>query len=196
MKKLFLGLAVIAGSLVLAQEKSASSPITFGAKAGLNISYLGSGGGVRNSKVGFNAGGFANIPVGSSFSLQPEILYSQYGGEDSGSSSIHLDYIAVPVMLQYNLTPGFYFEAGSEFGILVNDKLKTNQLGTDQTTTTKLNNVSKFNFGLGIGAGYYFTPNFGANIRYVAGVTDIAKKNSGSSFTNNVLQIGVSYKFK
>ena len=172
MKKLFLGLGLVAGSLAFAQ--------TFGAKAGMNVSSLSNNGGLEDSKskIGFNAGLFMNAPLAESFSIQPEVLYSQYGskgnytlGGDKYSSASHLDYIAVPVMFQYNATPEFYLEAGPEFG---------------------------FNFGVGIGAGYFFTPQIGLTARYVAGFTDIAKdRPSGSdAIKNNVFQVGLAFKFK
>lgn len=53
-----------------------------------------------------------------------------------------------------------------------------------------------FDFGLGLGAGYYFTPNIGVNVRYVAGLTDIAKNRiGGDSSKNGVFQLGLAYKF-
>ena len=58
-------------------------------------------------------------------------------------------------------------------------------------------NINGFNLGLGIGAGYYFTPNVGLTARYVAGLTDVAKNRpSGSdAVRNNTFQVGLAYKF-
>ena len=55
-----------------------------------------------------------------------------------------------------------------------------------------------FNLGLGLGAVYYFTPNIGVTVRYVAGLTDIAKNRPAGSdaIKNNVFQVGLAYKFK
>ena len=57
--------------------------------------------------------------------------------------------------------------------------------------------LNNFNFGLGLGAGYYFTPNVGLTARYVAGFTDIYKdgQNAGDAVKNNVFQVGLAYKF-
>lgn len=211
MKKLILGLAVTASSLAFAQQtpSSSSNPVTFGVKGGMNVSSLSKDEGLddQKSKIGFNAGVFANIPIAESFSIQPEVLYSQYGekseykiGNTNYSASTKLDYITVPVMFQYNLIPNLYVEAGPEFGFMVSakNKFKNESTGNSTESENYKDNLSTFNFGIGLGAGYYFTPNFGVTARYVAGVTDIAKdRPNGSDATrNNTFQVGLAYKFK
>ncbi|RMZ60254.1 PorT family protein [Chryseobacterium nematophagum] len=210
MKKLILGLSVTMSSLAFAQttptNTPSSSPISFGIKGGMNVSSFSKDATVdsQKSKIGFNAGVFANIPVASSFSVQPEVLYSQYGEKSNYnvlgnkvSASTKLDYIAVPVMFQYNALPNLYVEAGPEFGFLVSAKNKYTVDATGQSTTTAdfKDNLNTFNLGIGLGAGYYFTPNIGLTARYVAGVTDIIKNNSGDSVRNNLFQVGLAYKF-
>lgn len=183
MKKLFLGIGLMAGSFMFAQQ--------FGAKAGLNVSSMQGFDGTK-AKTGFHAGLFMNAPIAESFSIQPEILYSQYGAKENegNSNSINLDYITVPVMFQYNATPEFYLEAGPELGLLISSKLKVNNETIDMKDETE-----SFNLGLGLGAGYYFTPNIGLSARYVAGFTDVIKDNVGDAVKNNVFQVGLNYKF-
>jgi len=229
MKKLILGLAVTASSLAFAQTtttKSMSSDVRFGIKGGMNVSSLSKDAGLEDqkSKIGFNAGVFATIPVAESFSIQPEVLYSQYGAKIESvdeftalgtttrnveSYSTNLDYLAVPVMFQYNFVPNFYVEAGPEFGFLLGaknkgDRTTTTTTGSTTTTTSasykddiNKDNLNTFNFGVGIGAGYYFTDNIGITARYVAGVTDVAKDRPSNSdaVRNNTFQVGLSYKF-
>ncbi|AZB26324.1 MULTISPECIES: porin family protein [Chryseobacterium] len=194
MKKILLGLALVAGTFSFAQKTSnntASSPVRFGLKAGLNVSTISNYD--VNSKAGFYAGAFATIPVAQDFSVQPEVLYSGVGAKSKHDSSdkLNLDYIAVPVMFQYNALPNLYVEAGPQFGFLVSAKSKFNNGSVDVKDATK-----GFDFGLGLGAGYYFTPNIGVNLRYVAGLTDIVKDRiGGDSAKNGVFQAGLSYKF-
>lgn len=230
MKKLILGLAVTASSLAFAQttttKSTSSSDIRFGIKGGMNVSSLSEDAGLEDqkSKIGFNAGVFATIPVAESFSIQPEILYSQYGAKIESkdeftvlgtttrnveSFSTNLDYLSVPVMFQYNFVPNFYVEAGPEFGFLLSAKNKGDRTttvtnGTSSSTTNvsytddiDKDNLNTFNFGIGIGAGYYFTDNIGLTARYVAGVTDLAKDrpNGSDAVRNNTFQVGVAYKF-
>lgn len=203
MKKLFLGAAIAMSSLAFAQQ--------FGIKAGMNVSSVSTEESLsdQGSKIGFNAGVFMNAPLATNFSIQPELLYSQMGDKydttmpisgDKISGSRHLDYITLPVMFQYNATPAFYLEAGPEFGLLVSAKDKAKNETTNTTIAESENykdDLNGFNVGLGLGAGYYFTPNVGITARYVAGLTDIAKdRPEGSdSAKNNVFQVGLAYKF-
>ncbi|MEC5158158.1 porin family protein [Chryseobacterium sp. MP_3.2] len=201
MKKLILGAAVAMSSLAFAQQ--------FGVKAGMNVSSLSTEEGLsdQGSKIGFNAGVFMNAPIATNFSIQPELLYSQMGEKynqtiagTTYARSRHLDYIALPVMFQYNATPAFYLEAGPELGLLVSAKNKyTNESANDTLAESDnyKDNLNGFNVGLGLGAGYYFTPQIGVTARYVAGLTDIFKdgQNSGDSVKNNVFQVGLAYKF-
>jgi len=222
MKKLILGIAVLSTTLAFAQttpsSSSSMSSVRFGVKAGMNVSSLSKDAGLEDqkSKIGFNAGVFANIPVAESFSIQPELLYNQLGSKVENSYTIagittresystNFDYITVPVMFQYNFVPNFYLEAGPEFGLMVGAKNKGDRTTTGGGTTTMVSytddidkdNLNTFNFGVGIGAGYYFTDNLGVTARYVAGVTDVAKdRPSGSdAIRNNNFQVGLAYKF-
>ncbi|WP_343658397.1 porin family protein [Chryseobacterium sp.] len=196
MKKLILGLALVAGTFTFAQKTStstssaSSSPVRFGLKAGLNISSISNSN--ANSKAGFYGGVFANIPVAQDFSVQPEVLYSGQGAKAKSNSNVKLntDYIAVPVMLQYNLIPNLYVEAGPQFAFLISAKGKDNNASVDVKDDFKT-----FDFGLGLGAGYYFTQNIGVNVRYTAGLSKIAKEDDGDSSRNGVFQIGLAYKF-
>lgn len=228
MKKLILGLAFAGSLLVNAQEKTkSSSPVTFGVKGGFNASTLTkSDDGYDNDqklKPGFHAGVFVNIPVAAKFSVQPEVLFNQLGSKTEDKYTFRspsqtftqeydykmtLNYFAVPVMVQYNILPQLYVEAGPEFGLLLGGRSKGDEThtetigGTTVTTTNEYSNkipmklYNKFNFGIGIGAGYYFTQSFGVTARFTAGITDIIKDNGGDAVRNNAFQVGVAYKFK
>lgn len=204
MKKLVLGAALAASSLTFAQQ--------FGVKAGMNVASISKDGGLSDtsSKIGFNAGVFMNAPLAENFSIQPEVLYNDlgskitYGQNDKNSFSTNLGYIAVPVMFQYNATPEFYLEAGPQFSFLVSAKNKLKDGNNNSTVTdwTKLakDNLNTFDFGLGLGAGYYFTPEVGLTVRYVAGLTNIGKDDNiyGVPYKdskNNVFQVGLAFKF-
>lgn len=215
MKKLILGIAVIMSGAALAQTTTPSSSmgmsdVRFGIKAGMNVSSLTDEAGLddQGSKIGFNAGVFATIPVAESFSIQPELLYTQYGDKyddttiagNRYSIARNHDYLAIPVMFQYNFVPNFYLEAGPEFGFLVNAKQKLKNETQNETISLSddyKESLSTFNLGIGIGAGYYFTDNIGITARYVAGVTDVAEDRAANTdaIRNNVFQVGLAYKF-
>ncbi|MBB4805484.1 hypothetical protein HNP38_000756 [Chryseobacterium defluvii] len=185
MKKVLLGLALVAGSMTFAQK--------FGVKGGLNVSTISDG--ESEAKAGFYGGAFVNVPVAKDFSVQPEVLYNGVGAKADGIDNlkVNLSYISVPVMFQYNATPALYLEAGPQFSFLIDSKFKYQSVSVDGNDYIK-----GFDFGIGLGAGYYFTPNIGVTARYVAGITDIGKEVQGiqPEGKNNVFQVGVAYKFK
>lgn len=164
MKKLFLGLALTAGTLAFAQEsttvntsplKKDVQPVRFGIKAGGNSAYFSAQEfGMNSQKLGFHAGAFVNIPVSKQFSIQPEVLYNQMGARDVISNSpiengnvkvqdkVTMNYISVPLMVQMRPMDKFYVEAGPEFSYFINGKNKgdvtrTTTTGGITTTTTQ-----------------------------------------------------------
>ena len=199
MKKLFLGLSIAASSLVFSQQ--------FGIKGGMNVSTISDEGfDDTKSKVGYYAGVFMNVPVSESFSIQPEVLYNNLGSKVSYtvsgttySSTLNLDYVAVPVMFQYKATPQFYLEAGPEFGFLVNAKQKFDNGSSSIVTELDKEDFNSFNMGIGLGLGFDISKNVGLNARYVAGFSDVTKPSSDPSTNaknkNNTFQVGLNFKF-
>lgn len=173
MKKLFLGLAVAAGSLAFAQETKTTptvttvnnqkDPIRFGIKGGGNAaSFNDQDVSLNNQKLGFHAGVFVNIPISQKLSLQPEVLYNQLGSKSvlsstdvtNGSTTVKtkndysttLNYVSVPLMLQMRPTKNFYIEAGPEFSYFINGKNKGEsrvESTTGGITTTTTSSVSE-----------------------------------------------------
>lgn len=116
----------------------------------ITLSFCGRYGYDNNEKIkaGFHTGVFANIPVSYKFSIQPELLFSQLGSKSdynyrtsSGNYRITqhydystiLNYLSLPVMVQYNILPQLYVEAAPEFGYLLGGKTKEG-LTTIETT--------------------------------------------------------------
>ena len=183
MKKLFL-----VGALALFGAMNAQ--VKYGAKAGLNIATLNGDVEGAKSLVGFHVGGFAQIPLAAKFTFQPEVVYSAQGAkEDGGDGKINLGYINVPLMFKYAIAEKFNVEAGPQIGFLVSAKEKYN--GNSDDIKDQLNSVD---FSIGLGASYDFTQNLSADVRYNAGVSNIAKE-SDSKIRNGVFQIGLGYKF-
>ena len=173
MNKLFLGLALVAGTLALAQETTPmgvspmplnkKEPVRFGIKGGGNASQFSEQQlNAKNQKIGFNAGVFVNIPLSRKFALQPEVLYNQMGAKSvlsdmeitNGNTSIRtkqdytttLNYISVPVMLQMKPADNFYIEAGPEVSYFLDGKNKGEQIistTTSGTTTTQTQSASE-----------------------------------------------------
>lgn len=171
MKKLFLGMAVAAGSFVFAQEVETVSvqpmktkePVRFGIKGAASATQFSEQQlNAKNQKLGFNAGVFVNVPLSQKFALQPEVLYNQMGAKSvisdtevtTGTTSVRtkndftttLNYISVPVMLQMKPADNFYIEAGPEVSYFVDGKNKGEQTVTTTlagTTTTQTQSSSE-----------------------------------------------------
>lgn len=196
MKKFFglLGLAIA----------SVSYAQSFGVKGGLNISTVSQ---ERewtdsNSKLGYYAGVYMHAPVNNAFSIQPELIYNNMGVKyDNGNTShtLNLDYIAMPIMFQFEPIPKLYFEAGPQFGFLVGNKNKYEN--NNKTIIEKDKDAyNQFDLNAGIGLGFRFN-NMAIGARYLIGFTDIKKSgstswsNSEKQLRNSGLQIGLQYGF-
>lgn len=207
MKKIILSsLFVLAVSFAYAQKAE------FGIKGGLNSSdFNGDTDGVDlKSRIGFNVGAFVSIQLAEKIILQPEILYSTQGAKAenvtapiddmlfTGDIKFNLSYINVPVMIKYYVSDKFNFEAGPQIGFLTSAETSTKLDGYSQTFDEDAKKYfESVDFGLNFGAGYDFTKNFSAGVRYNLGLSNILKTEQGddSESQNSVFSISVGYKF-
>jgi Outer membrane protein beta-barrel domain len=198
MKKLIVSSA----ALLLIVTAGIAQDVSFGAKAGINVSNQkftsGSGGGSQtgDSKVGLAIGGFAEIGVSDNFAIQPELLYSQMGTKDKSTSfTVNVDYIAIPVLAKYR-NSGFGVYAGPQIGILANAKYK----GGGSSISAK-DDYKSIDFDGVFGAEYTFEPGIVISARYLFGLANIAKTGTNSNYesgdkvTNSAFNITVGYVF-
>jgi len=111
---------------------------TIGVKGGLNVSDISTDipdiESVKESKTGFVGGAYVNLPLGSTFAIQPEALYSQQGfkGTDPDlagyEAQFKINYFQIPVLLKAQfpsgtIRPAVYagpvvsFESSCKFGV-------------------------------------------------------------------------------
>lgn len=196
MKKFFGLLGLLTISVAYSQS--------FGVKGGVNISTVSkeNGWSDTNSKIGYYAGVYMYAPVNSVFSIQPELIYNNMGVKYENSKTSHtlnLDYIAMPIMFQFQPVPKFYLEVGPQLGFLVANKNKYEN--NNKTIIEKDKDAyNQFDLSVGLGLGFKFN-NMAIGVRYLAGFTDIKKNgstswnNSDKQLRNNGLQIGLQYGF-
>ncbi|SEW35667.1 porin family protein [Chitinophaga arvensicola] len=193
MKKLILSGVLAIGTMLAVQAQT----VKFGVKGGLNISKLTN---TDDSKTlaGFNAGGLVNIGLNESWAIQPEVLYSTQGSKAKtfgawgllpSEASLKLNYINVPVMVQYSIVPAFYLEAGPQVGFLTAAHLKYGSINKDVKDGMK-----SVDFGIGFGFGYKFDMGLGVSGRYNFGLTNVYDNDNQDS-KNSVAQIGLFYTF-
>ena len=187
MKKVFL-FVVCAVSFAVA-----SAQVSFGIKGGANLANL-SGEDVEDNKakIGFHVGGLVQIPVATSFSVQPELYYSDQGAkfeEEGDDYNLNLGYLNVPVLAKYTSTSGFYGQTGPQLGFLMSAKVKADGEKVDVKDSFKSTDFS-WVFGLG----YQTSSNVGIDLRYNLGLGNIADSDD-AKVKNSVFQLGVYYVF-
>jgi hypothetical protein len=222
MKKISLfALALSTGLAVFAQDdKPARTPMAvktfWGVKGGVNLASLEldddntTTNFSTNSKTSFHVGVFANIPLGASWRLQPELLYIGQGSKVEGTPlvgsmtstdryELDFDYIALPVMVQYKTMGGFFVEAGPQFAYLTTAR-QDNQTGTDPDIKD-LGLVKKIDVALLGGIGYTSRIGLGAHATYIHGLTNVYNTDDAPAGTsdrevsNRGIKIGLHYMF-
>ncbi|MDQ6472243.1 porin family protein [Flavobacterium sp. LHD-80] len=200
MKKIILAaIAVMTFGFANAQS------VKFGIKGGVNLSTFTGDVEDASSKVGFQVGGFAEFKFSDKFAIQPELLYSLQGAkfDEKGDSytykeNIHASYLNIPVMARYYVVNKLSIEAGPQIGFLLSAKDKWESLENGEKYTGKENIKDSFksvDFGLNIGAGYDFTENVSAGIRYNFGLSNISDFEDAGKIHNNVISLNLGYKF-
>lgn len=193
MKKIFvLAISVLSGTVLFAQDAP-----KFGLKGGLNIATTtNSSGGSRDNKLGLHVGGLAHIHLSPQLALQPEIVYSSQGAKytiSNGEHQLNLNYINIPVQLQYMFDNGFRLQTGPQLGFLVGvkDMLEGHETGIFTSNDFKSTDVS-WSFGLG----YLTYSGFGLDGRYNLGLSNInGDPDRTAKVHNSVFQLGVFYMF-
>lgn len=147
--------------------------VNIGVKGGLNAYTIN--GGNFDPKLGVHVGLLGHIHLTEKFGLQPEINYSVQGAKFGNSDNkLNLEYINVPILLQYMFNNGFRLQAGPQVGFLASANTIVGN------TTTKVNDAFKgIDLGLGIGASYVHPPSgFGVDARYNLGMTNLSENSS------------------
>ncbi|OSZ79699.1 hypothetical protein CAP36_00065 [Chitinophagaceae bacterium IBVUCB2] len=162
----------------------------FGIKAGYNSSSVQiTNSNDYDSKSGLHVGGLAHIHINKHFAVQPELVYSCQGGE-SGNTKLKLNYLNVPVLLQYMVNDGFRLQTGPQVGFLVTAKQKIGNVEVDIDDT-----YDAVDFSWSFGAGYLFTSGIGIDARYNLGLNNISDDETFEA-KNRVFQVGLFYQFK
>ena len=129
MKLKFLALLTLA--LTLTTMSFAQGGFHVGIKAGANI-FKVDGTAIKDEfKFGYNLGGFAELNFSDKWGIQPEVMWNQTNFRTAnnfneiypgGKSDIEgkLNYLSIPVLLSFRPAKIISFQAGPQFGILLN----------------------------------------------------------------------------
>ena len=187
-KLLSLAAAVLLSSAAMAQ-------FHIGVKAGTNITKVDGKSFKDEFRYGYHLGGFMEVRMGNKFVLQPEVLWNQFATKlDSnyknvyqdvfnGNSNIKLNYLSIPIVLNYKLVGSFLsLQAGPQFGILI-----------DQSKTVLQNGGNAFKRGdFSMLAGVQFKVlAFRLNARYAVGLNNISDLPDDDKWKNQGFQVSV-----
>ena len=160
----------------------ANGQLTFGAKAGLNLSNLSmENSNDKNMLTGIHAGVFANQSISEKFSIQPELLFSQGGSKWTGNLSnselkLNLSYIQVPVSAVYSLAKDFDFLLGPYVGFLMKEPKFKGSVGSGGVTLEpKKDYFNSLDFGMQGGMRFFLKPVY-VGFSYNLGISQVAKK--------------------
>ena len=190
MKQVLLVLLLTASTFIL----KAQTHTNFGVKGGLNIAnFKFQNSSTPNSRLAFHLGALAHVHVATHWAVQPELLYSGQGAKSTSGNveyKYKLNYVNVPVILQYMTGSGLRLEAGPQLGIMVSAKQKAGSVESDIK-----NNFKTFELAWALGLGYISNSGFGVDGRYNIGLTDI--NNQGGGYVKNrVWELGIFYQLK
>ena len=124
-------------SLVLLTIASTLTSLSFaqgfhiGAKAGANIFKIDGTAMKDEFKFGYNLGGFAELNFSEHFGIQPEVMWNQTNYRTAnnfneiypgGKSDLEgkLNYLSIPILASFSPVKFISFQAGPQFGILLN----------------------------------------------------------------------------
>lgn len=193
MKKVFVFAFFVFSSIAVWSQSEAK----FGLKGGLNIAKTRNSNKSASSwKLGLHTGLLAHIHLTPQFALQPELVYSSQGNKytiPNGEHQLNLNYINVPLLLQYMFDNGFRLQTGPQIGFLVdvNDKQNGNETGILTSSDFKSTDVS-WSFGLG----YLDYSGLGFDARYNLGISNISNfSGDATKLHNRVIQVGLFYLF-
>ena len=211
---------------------SAFAQVKFGVKAGGNLAGVSglsvSGSGISVNildrdgwTVGYHAGLFANISLGTMIGIQPELLFSMQGGkhkpgklisgfdldefEISGVSiTYQLGYISVPLLFEIKPVADLGILVGPQVGYNVYRKATGSYDGEKESISgsdfdDEFLPLKKFDAGLTVGLQYKINGNIFLGVRYyhglLNGINETEDVVSMKGIQNSVIQASIGFAF-
>lgn len=206
MKKNVLTFVFAVGALIFSTGLSAQDkPVSFGFKAGTNLSNYRLGGDMKGFKskmsIGGSVGGFVKYDVSPNFALQSgiDVYYNTSKLEsktDKASDKFKSFGVEIPLygIVQGELGSGKAFiGAGPYVGYGISAKSDGVNL-FKKNGGTRRPAMNRFDYGVGGIIGYDFDKNWQINASYKFGLADLHKA-KGGSMKNHGASIGIAYRF-
>lgn len=147
------------------------------------------------NKAGLIIGGSVRRSVSVNWNLQMEMLYVQKGSRHMQSDpsfiefyQLKVNYIEIPLLLQYRKNEKLVIEGGVSFGVLTNE-------GTEENLSGPISGQLPFHskeYALHIGAEYRIAEKFGLNLRLSNSILPIREHASGATYLYNNGQLNTA----
>lgn len=195
MKKLLTICFVLLASKGFSQGfvKNVMGRLEFGVKAGGNVSNFTNASFPTDPLYGFHAGMTLGFRITDHFLVQEDILFSTQGakikGGTLGDQDLKLSYVALPILLKYRTSSGFFIEAGPQFGMKLDEKVSGWKSGDF---------AKKVDLAAAGGIGFQSKLGLGIAGRYIYGLSkvgDFDVSGINNDFKNNTIQASIFYVF-
>lgn len=176
--------------------QAAMAQLNLGIKGGANIMKVDGKAFRDEFRYGYHLGGFAEIGLGGKLSVQPEVLWNQYQTRaDSSFSNIYqnaldisnyrdvkLNYLSIPLLLNYKLGSLMSLQAGPQYGILLDQSKNLVQNGKEA--------FKNGDFSL-VGGAQIHISKLRLQGRYVVGLSNISDIDNQNKWKNQGFQLSL-----
>lgn len=171
-------LIILAAALLICPLAQAQ---TYGIKGGVNFANLtGNDADAFDGITAFHVGLLAEYTILDRVTLQPELLYSVQGGEIDGDE-YKLNYVTLPVMVEFDIDGSLSLHAGPQFALLAGE-----------TSNIVPQDAKNYDFGIAAGLEYDITDGLFLQGRYVWGQKQIF---DDADVKNSVIQLSLGFYF-
>ncbi|MGZ8544454.1 MAG: porin family protein [Flavisolibacter sp.] len=189
-------LSVLFVCVLLAQASFAQ--FRLGIKGGANFTKVDGKSFRDEFRYGYHLGGFAEIGLGKKLAIQPEVLFNQYQSRADSSfenvyqnsvnisnyQNVKLNYLSIPLMLNYKVGKVLTLQAGPQFGILLDQSKNLLENGEEA--------FSGGDFSMAGGAVINISK-LRLTGRYFVGLNNISEINDQNKWKNQGFQVSVGF---
>lgn len=196
MKNLLIVLLFLGACGTLSAQKKTS----FGLRGGANISNLSNSD--LETKTGGYLGAFLNIRFSELYALQPEVGYSNQGGDTkfSEGSDVDIHYISITAANKF-----FVKNTGLHFIIAPSIDFDVDDTPVGIVNREEGNDITFVDISIAVGLGYEFKNGLAIEARYKQGTLDVFSGDfhdfevqpiyEEKNQFNEVFQLGLAYRF-
>lgn len=190
MKRQVFLLALVA---LMSAATASAQGFHLGVKAGANMFKIPDQAFKDGFQYGYNLGGFAQINFTKKWGIQPEVLWSEssyktaqtINGVIPQDFNVKLNYLQIPLLLNFSPSKLFTFQAGPQFGILIDENVSAVNNGRNAFKKGDLSMLGGAQLNLG-------PLNLGG--RYVIGLNQLGDITQQTSWKNQGWQVYAGFK--